>query len=115
MAAICNEDTTRVGSFPLGASPYGAMDMSGNVFEWVTDYFSQTYYRRSPYSNPVNTAQGPELLFVIRGGSYRDNIQYLRTSHRHFGHWGPSKPNEDVPYYRSSRLGFRCARSLPNP
>ena len=108
----CEDDTTKVGSLPYGASPYGAMDMAGNVFEWVQDYFLPSYYRFSPYYNPINTVQPSELLFVIRGGSYRDNIHYLRTTHRHFGHWGPTEPNEDPPFHRSSRLGFRCARPV---
>lgn len=45
---------TAVGSYPLGASPYGVLDMAGNVLEWVKDYFSPTYYSKSPYENPVN-------------------------------------------------------------
>ncbi len=105
-------DTARIGSYPLGASPYGAMDMSGNVFEWVFDRFQEDWYRLSPYVNPVNPPLGSKDLIVIRGGSYRDRYSYTRTSHRHTGHHG-DYPGQDAPDYRSDRVGFRCAMSLP--
>jgi formylglycine-generating enzyme required for sulfatase activity len=106
------EDTTRVGMFPRGASPYGALDMSGNVFEWTYDRFQEEWYRNSPYANPVNPPVDPTSLIVIRGGSYRDDFSYLTTYHRHIAHHGDT-PGDDWPLYRSDRLGFRCAQSLP--
>jgi formylglycine-generating enzyme required for sulfatase activity len=45
----------RVGLYPDGASIYGAMDMGGNVFEWVADIYKENYYSYGPYYNP----QGP--------------------------------------------------------
>jgi formylglycine-generating enzyme required for sulfatase activity len=115
-AALCGEegllDTTRVGLFPRGASPYGAHDMSGNVFEWTSDRFEEGWYQKSPYANPANPPRTAGDLIVIRGGSYRDRFAYLTTYHRHFAHHGDA-PGEDAPHYRSDRLGFRCARSLP--
>lgn len=111
----CVGDTVRVGSYPTGASPYGAMDMGGNVFEWVSDRYDEYYYSQAPYVNPL----GPEwdedddhLYFTIRGGSYRPRFTYPRTFHRHFGHHGDSVGG-DSPYYRNDQVGFRCARSLP--
>jgi formylglycine-generating enzyme required for sulfatase activity len=112
-------DTDRVGSYPLGASPYGVLDMSGNVFEWVKDGFDIHYYSYSPYRNP----QGPAFEdqnngynsaggFSIRGGSYRPRWYYPRSFNRHWGHHGDS-PFDDEPYYRNDQVGFRCARSLP--
>lgn len=116
----CVGDTEAVGSHPTGASPYGVMDMSGNMFEWVYDRFSVFYYSNSPYENP----RGPELsrpdptkpstphpYFVVRGGSYHDNWWYSRVTHRHWGHHG-DYPGHDAPNYRSFRVGIRCARSL---
>jgi formylglycine-generating enzyme required for sulfatase activity len=64
----CVGDTAQVGSYPLGASPYGALDMAGNVWEWVNDWYDSGYYSVSPYSNP----QGPDsgIYRVLRGGSW---------------------------------------------
>ena len=107
---VCVGDTTQVGAYPTGASPYGAMDMSGNVFEWVADAWELDYYHESPYDNPTgpdaNTKVGASTLFVLRGGSYRPRWFYPQTNHRKAGHHG------DAPYYRNDQVGFRCARSL---
>jgi formylglycine-generating enzyme required for sulfatase activity len=116
----CVGDSVQVGSYPSGASPYGAMDMTGNMFEWVHDRYGYFYYRQSPYANP----QGPQAsrpnpekpstshpYFVIRSGSYHDNWWYSRVTHRHWGHHG-DRPGEDAPNYRSQRVGIRCARSV---
>lgn len=105
------DDTSRVGRYPNGASPYGVHDLSGNVFEWVQDKYDEYYYHSSPLRNPVNLSTSRDF-FVIRGGSYRDRIAYMRTFHRHFGHHGDTVGG-DSPFYRSDRVGFRCALSLP--
>ena len=64
----CSGETKPVGSFPAGASPYGALDMAGNVWEWVGDWYDGGYYSQSPSENP----QGPDSgeYRVIRGGSW---------------------------------------------
>jgi serine/threonine-protein kinase len=66
-------DTTEVGTYPNGKSPYGALDMAGNVWEWVNDWYDGAYYQNSPSSNPL----GPEVAEsetgyarVLRGGSW---------------------------------------------
>jgi formylglycine-generating enzyme required for sulfatase activity len=115
---VCVGETTQVGSYPSGASPYGAMDMSGNVFEWVYDNYDEYYYRRAPYYNPMgpDKSKDPddEPFFVIRGGSYRPRWSYPRTFHRHWGHHG-DRVGGDAPYYRNDQVGFRCVRTLPPP
>ena len=61
-------DTTAVDQYPKGASPYGALDMSGNVFQWVNDWYSDTYYQSSPSSNPAGPDSGTKR--VLRGISW---------------------------------------------
>ncbi|HOU00771.1 MAG TPA: bifunctional serine/threonine-protein kinase/formylglycine-generating enzyme family protein, partial [Anaerolineaceae bacterium] len=60
-------DTTEVGSYPDGASPYGALDIAGNVWEWVLDRYGEAYYSDSLTSNPVGPSIG--ITRVLRGGS----------------------------------------------
>jgi formylglycine-generating enzyme required for sulfatase activity len=57
-----------VGSYPNGASPYGALDMSGNVFEWVSDFYDAHYYSKSPAQNPTGPVIGD--YGIVRGGSW---------------------------------------------
>ena len=61
-------DTLNVGRYPKGASPYGAVDMAGNVDEWVADWYSATYYQSSPASNPTGPDSGEDK--VLRGGDW---------------------------------------------
>jgi formylglycine-generating enzyme required for sulfatase activity len=87
-----------VGSFPLGRSPFGADDMSGNVLEWVNDNFGALYYETSPYENP----QGPSSSSrkVIRGGAFNHSeIAGLRTVARASLNLSDTKIS----------VGFRCA------
>ncbi len=93
--------TAPVGSKPAGASPYGALDMAGNVWEWVNDWYSSTYYWVSPSANPPGPAGGNSR--VLRGGSWDDNsgFGYLRASNRTY----------DTPAFWSDFVGgFRCSR-----
>jgi formylglycine-generating enzyme required for sulfatase activity len=90
--------TAAVGSYPEGASPYGLLDMSGNVWEWVTDWFDSNYYGTlEPPPDLRGPDQGTEK--VMRGGSYGYGSRYVRTTHREFGN--PQKA-------RGGGLGFRC-------
>jgi eukaryotic-like serine/threonine-protein kinase len=90
-------ETSPVGSFPQGASPYGALDMSGNVWEWVADWYAGDYYESSPASNPLGPDSGQER--VVRGGAWATNHSFLPASRRDSGN--PSFPHR--------ALGFRCA------
>lgn len=97
----CVGDTTEVGSYPAGASPYGALDMAGNVGEWVNDWYQIDYYSVSPYSNPPGPASG--RFSVVRGGIFSGSSYSLRVADRNAGCIQP--------WQRS--FGFRCAASLP--
>jgi serine/threonine-protein kinase len=72
--------TAPVGSYPAGASPYGALDMAGNVWEWVADRYEEGYYARSPARNP----QGPDAgdYRVLRGGAFDDGERFVRCAAR---------------------------------
>jgi formylglycine-generating enzyme required for sulfatase activity len=64
----CVGDTNLAGSYPAGASPYGVLDMAGNVEEIVNDWYLSSYYSISPYSNPTGPASGDYR--VVRGGNW---------------------------------------------
>jgi formylglycine-generating enzyme required for sulfatase activity len=92
------ERTAPVGSFPDGASWSGALDMSGNVWEWVNDWYA-TIYLGALWSldNPTGPAYGTSK--VLRGGSWFYGILGARTSFR----------KDDLPNRRDEAYGFRCA------
>jgi formylglycine-generating enzyme required for sulfatase activity len=94
-------DTTAVGSYPDGASPYRAMNMAGNVYEWVADLYDADYYSKAPERNP----QGPDsgVGGVVRGGAWGAYEGYARCASRIDWILGG----------QSEFVGFRCAAS-PN-
>ncbi len=69
-----------VGSFAEGASPYGALDMAGNVMEWTQDWYDRDYYSVSPRKNPKGPASG--AYRVVRGGSFFVEAFDLRATAR---------------------------------
>jgi formylglycine-generating enzyme required for sulfatase activity len=101
--------TSPVGSFPSGASPYGALDMGGNVWEWVNDAFIETdpfsqaknYYAISPASNPPGVDPAITIYRVLRGGSWNYAFGLGRTAYRL---WFGLDDSYDG-------MGFRCVRS----
>jgi formylglycine-generating enzyme required for sulfatase activity len=106
-------DTMRVGSFPAGASPFGILDLAGNVAEWVNDLYDMKYYDQSVAMNPTGPiAKSDEFMRVVRGGHWGDSWQMLRVSAR-ASLMGPN-PNvqqgTDRWYGESApTVGFRCA------
>jgi len=94
--------TSPVGSFPTGASPYGCLDMAGNVWEWCADWYSENYYTNAPAKNPIGPTTGTSR--VLHGGSWGiDEQRAFRTAFRF----------SDIPLGRSYDFGFRCAVYLP--
>ncbi|HET9957508.1 MAG TPA: SUMF1/EgtB/PvdO family nonheme iron enzyme, partial [Polyangiaceae bacterium] len=93
--------TVGVGSFPRGASPYGVLDLAGNVWEWCADYDDPAFYERGPLHNPRNEQPGSRVLAVVRGGSYLCGPRALRTYAR----------RSFEANYRFGDGGFRCAQS----
>jgi eukaryotic-like serine/threonine-protein kinase len=99
--------TSPVGSYPKGASPSGALDMAGNLWEWVGDW-----YDRGAYATlPTEQLGGPEQGYykVVRGGSWLDSslgdrLSFFRAANRHW----------QLPEARRSYIGFRCAISPPD-
>jgi serine/threonine protein kinase/formylglycine-generating enzyme required for sulfatase activity len=98
---FCVGDTSRVGSYESGKSPYGVYDMAGNVWEWVADWYSSSYY--STLQNGIHNPSGPTFgtYRVLRGGSLGGNRYLVRSAIR-LGN-DPSNNN----YV----LGFRCSRT----
>lgn len=95
----CVGDTSKVGSYLIGASPYGVLDMAGNVWEWVNDWWQGDYYSVSPYSNPTGPVSGSYR--VLRGGRWTTGPNDMHTSYRYTYNQPPSN--------RYHHLGFRCA------
>ena len=105
-------DTSRVGTYPLGASPFGVLDMAGNVAEWTNDYYSAVYYpSQTDFLNPPGPESSISLRRVVRGGSLGDaeinirvpkrsavlasNLNVVPGSNAYLGDFSP-------------RIGFRC-------
>jgi sulfatase modifying factor 1 len=62
-----------IGYYPEGASPYGVMDMAGNVSEWVYDGYGRDYYSKSPYKNPLGPTES-SVARITRGGDYNSDM-----------------------------------------
>ena len=97
----CVGDTSEVGSYPMGESPYGVLDMAGNVEEYVNDWYSRDYYSTSPDENPMGPTSGSYK--VTRGGSWYVYWFHHRVANRSY----------NVLDGGAIFLGFRCASDAP--
>lgn len=97
-------ETAPVGSYPKGASPYGVLDLAGNVWEWTADWYAEAYYSKSPPADPTGPEAG--VWRVVRGGSWLDGVHG-----RVLVHARSANRNSQLPETARSDLGFRCALS----
>jgi formylglycine-generating enzyme required for sulfatase activity len=91
-------DTTEVGNYESGKSQFGVYDMAGNAWEWVADWYSDTYYLNTPLTNPTGPTTGEYR--VLRGGSWHDDKSTVTTSNRGWN---------QLEYFENVDFGFRCA------
>ena len=99
--AGCVGTVTNVTKYAGGASPYGVLDMAGNVFEWVNDYYSETYYNGAPSENPTGPDSGQ--FRVVRGSGFETDTSQAASAMR--------RPAGTA--YHSHDLGFRCVVQKP--
>jgi formylglycine-generating enzyme required for sulfatase activity len=92
-----------VGHYPLSASPYGALDMAGNLWEWTHDWYEERYYDRSPIRNPKGPDQGQYR--IVRGGSQGDSWLGIRCATRRHA----------PPVNRYPEVGFRTVIAPQSP
>jgi formylglycine-generating enzyme required for sulfatase activity len=86
-------ESSPVGAFPRGASPFGIEDMAGNVWEWCGDFFEQ--YKPAPKVDPRGPTNGAKRVY--RGGSWKSRFASLRTTTR----------SANLPNFSCNDLGFR--------
>jgi len=90
--------TAPAGHYPAGASPYGALDMAGNVCEWVADWYAAWYYPVSPASNPGGPSTGQDK--ALRGSGWLIGSGIASSAYR--SHYDPA--------VRHHNIGFRCVK-----
>ncbi len=97
----CVGTTSDVTTHPLGKSYYGALDMAGNTFEWVADWYSPVYYSESPYENPFGPEVGQKRS--VRSSGFSAPFYAAESARRSFADPLTHRPD----------LGFRCVVEDP--
>ncbi len=92
--------TTVVDAYPNGVSPYGVMDLAGNVYEWCEDWYDEMAYQYSTYKNPTGPKFG--TMKILRGGSWSNLPGNIRVTFRL-----KSTPDRHV-----QTFGFRCVKPV---
>jgi len=92
---------TPVGSYQQSASPYGCLEMAGNVWEWCSDWFDPEYYHRAESDNPTGPESG--INKVVRGGAYNSPTEELRCAARFYDR------GEGAPFFP---VGFRVVKTI---
>lgn len=107
---FCEGGPLPVGSFSQNMSPFGAVEMGGNVWEWTSDWYGESYYEESPCRNP----QGPEtgMERVLRGGAWYYSIDALSVTYRNT--WAPTFLFIGNLFGDYRGFGVRCVESAPD-
>lgn len=102
----CNTNESKIGKTThvrkykdIGESPYGCLDMAGNVLEWCADWYDENYYKNIKDRNPKGPDNG--IFRVLRGGAWNLNQNNARCTSRF----------KALPDYQDNYIGFRCAKS----
>jgi formylglycine-generating enzyme required for sulfatase activity len=97
--------TSPVDAFAPGASPYGALNMAGNVWEWTRDWYDHEYYRYASEVDPLgpDRAASRDGRKVVHGGAWTSEAEKLRAASRSF---------DDPREWRAFGVGFRCAATV---
>jgi formylglycine-generating enzyme required for sulfatase activity len=98
---FCKGKTVTIKSYPDGVSFYGLFDMSGNIREWVADWYKSDYFKDGPTEDPLGPEVGQKRS--IRSSSFADSADFAISAHRF----------SLVPDETLSDLGFRCVVDDP--